>query len=189
MSTSHDDDLLRAAFRDLHSIRLHGFALLVTLGDRRAAAGAARRALLGGARQVHELRHPERAAAWLRARALHSMTRFSLRRRPRPTEADRLAALRSMGVDGALLRALSTLSLRERAALVASSIERLDPADVQVVLGAGPAATERAMTSARGRYLAARAPTPSEHEDRSGPVSELVLRVAARTLSPTGGPR
>ena len=31
-------DLIRAAFRDLHGARLHGFALLVTLGDRANAA-------------------------------------------------------------------------------------------------------------------------------------------------------
>ena len=60
-------ELMRAAFRDLHGTRLHGFALLVTLGDRAHAARLTRGdALAAGMAQAAALRHPERAAAWLR---------------------------------------------------------------------------------------------------------------------------
>src|ERR687895_367576 len=59
-------EVVRAAFRELHGRRLHGFALLLTLGDRERAASLASDALAAGQLRVDELRHPERAAAWLR---------------------------------------------------------------------------------------------------------------------------
>src|SRR6187431_2709085 len=67
-SPNSNPDVLRAAFRELHGRRLHGFALLLTLGDRPGAARLASEALAAGAMRVDELRHPERAAAWLRHR-------------------------------------------------------------------------------------------------------------------------
>ena len=63
-------EAMRAAFRELHGRRLHGFALLLTLGDRPSAARLASEALADGAMRVEELRHPERAAAWLRHRVV-----------------------------------------------------------------------------------------------------------------------
>ena len=61
---------MRDAFRELHGSRLHGFAQLLVLGDRHAAAKLASDALADGAARVDELRHPERAAAWLRRRVV-----------------------------------------------------------------------------------------------------------------------
>src|SRR6185503_21221515 len=51
-------ELLGAAFRDLHGPRLHGFALLLMLGDRRAAGVASGRALSAGVARAQQLRHP-----------------------------------------------------------------------------------------------------------------------------------
>src|SRR5262245_49203152 len=65
-----DEGALRDAFRELHGRRLHGFALLLTLGDRAEAARLASDALDAGVARVDELRHPERAAAWLRRRVV-----------------------------------------------------------------------------------------------------------------------
>lgn len=192
MSAPHDDELLRGAFCEMHGTRLHGFALLVTLGDRSRAAQLSGEALHEGALQVHELRHPERAAAWLRARVLQSLRRRSLRRPARLTAAARLASLRAMGVDEQVLRALWALSLTDRGALVASTVERLEPADVQTVLGRGPSAALRATVTARRRYLEAHAAAARLADERaagSGPLTERVLLVAARALARSGEPR
>lgn len=192
LPTPSEDELLRAAFRDLHGTRLHGFALLVTLGDRRRAASVTRQALIEATRGVQELRHPERAAAWLRAHVLRSLRRFSWPSRQRLTEADRLAALRPMGVDASVLSALAALSIRDRAVLVTSSIERLEAGDVQTVLTASPSVTQRAAMRVRRRYLEARASMIVPGQVRSGPTTERVLQVAARAFplgSPGDGPR
>lgn len=173
-----DDDLLGTAFRDMHATRLNGFALLVSLGDRHRAAAASAHALAEGRQRIHELRHPERAAAWLRARVLRSL------RRGTHTESPSLAALRPIGVDEHLLAGLAGLSTTERAALVASSVERFGAADVEMILDAAPAATRRIVAAARARYLAA-SETADQAAFRSGPLTERVLMVAARGFAPS----
>jgi [ribosomal protein S5]-alanine N-acetyltransferase len=57
-----DDDGLRSPFRDLHGPRLHGFALLVALGDRRLAARIAGDALAAGMQREGVLR--QRVRKW-----------------------------------------------------------------------------------------------------------------------------
>lgn len=154
-ATPHfDDELLRAAFRDVHGTRLHGFALLVTLGDRHAAADAASDALAEGTRLAHELRHPERAAAWLRAHVFRSLRR----RRLGGSEADELTrrrALAALGVDERVHRALAQLSTVERTALVVANIERLDAVDIETVLAAERRDAQRLVRRAREQYLRA----------------------------------
>src|ERR1041384_1046480 len=59
---SDEEGMLRAAFREAHGARLHGFALVVTLGDEQLAATLAVDALDAGVRHADALRHPERAA-------------------------------------------------------------------------------------------------------------------------------
>jgi hypothetical protein len=180
MPTPPDDELLRTAFRDVHATRLYGFALLVALGDRPRAAAAAGQALAAGTQHIHELRHPERAAAWLRRRVLRSLRRGIARKRAHPTRE----ALRPLGVDEPLLACLSGLSIVERAALVASSVEHLAPADIETILGAGPAATRRMVAAARARYLAAAAKGAGAAIG-SGQLTEQVLMVAARGFAPS----
>jgi DNA-directed RNA polymerase specialized sigma24 family protein len=144
--------MLQAAFRDLHGARLHGFALLVALGDRQAAAAASSKALSDAGSRLAELRHPERAAAWLRARVARSLSRH---RRPAVPEHERRETLRGLGVTDAAFAGLATLSPRERAVFVAAAIERLEPIDVEQVAGRDPDGTARLVDRARRRYLQA----------------------------------
>jgi hypothetical protein len=184
----YDDATLAAAFRDLHGPRLHGFALLVGLGDSRAAERAAGFALAAGAAQAAALRHPERAAAWLRARTLRGIGQG----RPSAPIESRLAALVPLGVSETVYRGLAGLSIEARAAIVASAIERFDPIDVETILGAAPAATRHAVAEARRRYMRHATLTSPDETDAppDQPMGELATRVqdvATRAIS-SGGP-
>ena len=96
-------ELVRAAFRDLHGARLYGFALLVTLGDRGRAARLSATALAAGASRLADLRHPERAAAWLRARVLADAARTVRSPGRGRLVPEALAAVEPLGVDTAML--------------------------------------------------------------------------------------
>jgi DNA-directed RNA polymerase specialized sigma24 family protein len=173
---------LQAAFRDLHGARLHGFCLLVALGDRAPAAAAASRALSAATHRLADLRHPERGAAWLRGIALRALSATG--GRPREAEAVRRENLRGLGVTDAAFQALGSLSTRERAAFVASWIERFAVIDVEVILGADAAATRRIVDRARDRYLAvaesvlANEPAAANPHD-GAPPGELAGRIKA----------
>ena len=172
-------DALRAAFRELHGRRLHGFALLLTLGDRVGAAQLAAGALSAGAARLEELRHPERAAAWLRAhlvRAAHGM-RFEDARR-----GDRLHTLAELGVDQAMLAGLTALRQPERAALIASGIERLDRRDVARIVGRDGDRLDRLLEQARRRYAVAYAAAGKELPP-AGPLTDRVHEVARVALA------
>ena len=176
-SSEYDDAALAAAFRDLHGPRLHGFAILVSLGDSQVAERAAGFALSAGAAQAAALRHPERAAAWLRARTLRSLEQRHSFRRSTPVEARR-AALSALGVDETVFRGLAALSVDARAALVASDIERFDPIDVETILDAAPAATRQAVENARERYLRSVIDASADDGDvENRPIGELAGRV------------
>lgn len=182
-------DLLRAAFRDLHGSSLHGFALLVTAGDRRRAERVASAALSRGARRAEALRHPERAAAWLRLQVLRQLSRAHLPGRAR--RQDREAVLRSLGATPSAIAGLRALSVSERAALVAASVERFVPADVETILGRSAGGARRSVAAARRRYLQVVAPASARlagvEPDGDGLLARRVAEVATRTLKPTGG--
>jgi DNA-directed RNA polymerase specialized sigma24 family protein len=175
-------ELVRAAFRDLHGTRLHGFALLVTLGDRARAARLAGEAIAAGTARTTELRHPERAAAWLRRRVTRNVTRSG-----RPPRRGRAAegglALEELGADAAALAGLSALSTRERAALVADSIERLDRGDVATIVGVDGPRLDRLVRRARRRYTETVAAALDETAAGSGPTAMRVRAIAARALA------
>ena len=176
-SSEYDDAALASAFRDLHGPRLHGFAILVSLGDSQVAERAAGFALSAGAAQAAALRHPERAAAWLRARTLRSLEQRHSFRQSTPVEARR-AALSALGVDETVFRGLAALSVDARAALVASAIERFDPIDVETILDAAPAATRQAVENARERYLRSVIDASADDGDAENrPIGELAGRV------------
>jgi DNA-directed RNA polymerase specialized sigma24 family protein len=190
-----DDDsaILAEAFSDLHGPRLHGFALLVALGDTRAAERAAGEALAAGAEQATALRHPERAAAWLRARTVRN-----LRRGPRVDAANaasaRRDALASLGVAEVVRQGMATLNVEARAALVASVIERFEPIDVETILGASPAAARRLIAVARQRYLRLVDGLPADlvgevSSEQDGPLAARIRDVTARAISTERGPR
>jgi hypothetical protein len=171
-------EALRAAFRDLHGQRLHGFALLATLGDRSLAARLSADALAASARQADELRHPERAAAWLRAHVVRSLPR----RHRTPSPAERRAGLEPMGIEAAAVIALAVLGRRERAALVASDVERLDRHDVETIVGRRGGDLDRLLARARRDYAAAYADVPGARAGAGGPIESRVAALAARTM-------
>jgi hypothetical protein len=188
LPTPYDDASLAAAFRDLHGARLHGFAMLVTLGDRQTAELVAGFALAAGANQAAALRHPERAAAWLRARTLHTLHQRRSIRRTVPIDARR-ATLATLGVDEAAFRGLAALGLDARAALVASAIERFDPIDTETILDASPSAARHAVAQALERYVRqAGTGDPADRDDpddsRGGELASRVRDVATRAFSP-----
>jgi hypothetical protein len=185
--------MLRAAFRDLHGARLHGFAVLVTLGDRRLAETLAAQALADGARHADTLRHPDRGAAWLRAHVLRAIPRRR-GRRAGPTDDERRAALASLGVSGAAYDSLASLDARHRIALVAAWIEALDTRDVEGLLHARPAVLARLLANARHQFLEAYlraepgpAPLPIDPA-ASGPLARRIRAIAERTMARAGSP-
>ena len=175
-------ELVRAAFRELHGTRLHGFALLVTLGDRARAARLAGEALSAGSARTSELRHPERAAAWLRRRVTRNAERTGRRSRSRSAAQDRLA-LEELGADAAAFEGLAALTTRERAALVADSIERLGRGDVATIVGIDGARLDRLIRNVRGRYTATVTDALDDASATSGPTALRIQAIAARALS------
>lgn len=171
------DDWLRAAFLELHGRSLHGFALLLTLGDLERAAALSGRALGAGISRVHELRHPERAAAWLRAHVLRAAgrPRGSGTSRPRP------GAMNGLGANAAVAAGLSRLPLRERAALIATSIEQLDERDVAVIVRRDGARLRHLLATARRRYLAGYLAAAPE-EPAGGPLTDRLEEIGRQTI-------
>lgn len=173
-------DVQRAAFRELHGPRLHGFALLLTLGDQSVAMRLAADALAAGAARTSELSHPERAAAWLRQRVV----RGAGRRHGEMTRPDRRrAALEELGVDDAAFAGLSALNLRERAALVVTTVERLDRRDLATIIGLDGTRLERLVRRARRRAMSAGATVHGERAGSDGPLVTKMRNIARRALS------
>jgi DNA-directed RNA polymerase specialized sigma24 family protein len=172
-------DEAREAFRDLHARRLHGFALLLVLGDRPVAARLANDALRAASERIGQLRHPERAAAWLRARVVrmaHGMGRTQARR------GDRFAALDELGVDAATFAGLEALTQRERAAVISTAIERLDRRDALTIVASDGQRFDRLLVRARRRYGAAHGAAAPEAQ-AVGPLGERVRTMARRAMT------
>lgn len=170
---------MQAAFRDVHGRRLHGFALMLTMGDRPLAARLADRALAAATRRVNELRHPERAAGWLRAEVLRHAPRVRRATRPGPAA---IRALGELGADPSVVSALRVLSTRERAALIATDVERLDQRDVATIIGADGAGLERVIRQARSRYADAFAAIADHEPVITGPLIAKIQATADRAL-------
>jgi hypothetical protein len=173
-------DLRRAAFRELHGSRLHGFALLVTLGDQALAARLASEAVAEGSAHSEELSHPERAAAWLRH---HVVQAANGQLRDSPAAATRRrAALEELDVDGVAFASLAALDVRERAAVAAHTVERLDLRDVATVVGVDGVRLERVLRRAHAKATrsAGRALDLHPHED--GPITARVRAIADRAM-------
>lgn len=175
-----DTDRLRAAFRDVHGARLHGFALVLLLGRRSEAGRLAAETLALLAADAPRLRHPERAAAVLRAELLRRARRERSARGAALNEED-ARALARLGIDGATARALGALDLSHRAALVAADIERFGEADVAVILGGSIPRARAAARAARSRYVARYVP-PHDHRARPGSIAERLVGVASRAM-------
>ena len=178
--TDDATELACIAFREVHATRLHGFALLLTLGDRFQAAHLADEALDVGCARMTKLRHPERAAAWLRARVVR---KARLRRGSDDEAAARLAGLSDLAVDEAILLALSSLTNLERAALVASAIERFDLRDVATIAGRDGARLDALLRAARKSFAAWHAAASPLAEPPSGPITDRIRDIAARAMA------
>ena len=181
------DPRLAQAFRELHGRRLHGFALLVSLGEAGLSERVAAEALEAGAAQADALRHPERAAAWLRSRALRGLHQ-GVGRGQVPTTAQRREALAPLGVDDAIYEGLAVLSIEARAALVASAVERFEPIDTETILGSSPPAARRVIARARNQYLQTVHGRPTEVAGSAPPpdgaLAARVREVTERAISP-----
>ena len=177
-AASSAPELLREAFHDLHGARLHGFAMLLTLGDRRRAAGLAAGAIRDATADLATLRHPERAAAWLRGHVV----RHAGRRVPDIPVADRFAGLADLMVSSAALAGLAALDVRGRAALIATHIERLDRRDVATIVGQDGERLDRLVRRAIERYLDGHRAVPDDAPP-SGPIAERVRAASARVLA------
>lgn len=173
-----DAELLRAAFRDVHGVRLHGFALIVLLGDRATAARLASEAIAAAAVDAPRLRHPERAAAVLRASVLGRARR---ERVPKALTESHRSALAHLGIDEATAIALARLRAEERAALVASQVERLSDDDVATILRTTPGRARRTAMAARRRFIQG-LPAGGTADDLHGPIAERVRGVASRAM-------
>jgi DNA-directed RNA polymerase specialized sigma24 family protein len=172
-------ETLRVALRDIHAPSLHGFALLLTLGDRHRAAALTAAAFAAADARAEELRHPERAAAWLRA----EVTRRA-GRRDSPIDVDeRLAALGPIGVTAPVLAGLASLDRHERAALVASWVERIDPRDVATIVGRQGDRLETLLRRARSRFLDGHAAAAPDRDAVTGPLADAVRSAAARAMA------
>jgi len=170
-------DLLRAAFRELHARRLHGFALLFVLGDRARAARLAADALTAAGTRIEALRHPERAAAWLRR---HVVQRANGPGRGHQPGDPRV--LGDLGADAGVVAGLALLAPRERAALIAGAIERFDLRDVATIVGRDGPELDRLLRRARRRYITGYvAVMPVAVHD--GPVTEQIRGVAQSVMS------
>ena len=169
------DRPLRAAFRDLHGRRLHGFVLLLTLGDPAVAARLASQALSEGGAHIDEHRHPERAAAWLRRWVVDRA------RVPRIGPADDRVLL-ELGADRPVIAGIAALDRRERAAFIASAIERLDRRDVATIVGRDGPGLDRLLRRSRERYMRIHAANATG-ESVDGPIMTRVRDTARRAMT------
>ena len=103
-----------------------------------------------------------------------------MRRLPRDarvTSEDRFAALHELGVERSTTEALARLSLDERAALLASSVEHHEPLDVATIIRKSPGETRRILRAARARYLDAALAASTKPRITTPPTTGIALRV------------
>jgi DNA-directed RNA polymerase specialized sigma24 family protein len=177
LRASDKEGLLRAAFRDAHGARLNGFALILTLGDNELAGALSAEALAAGSPHAATLRHPERAAAWLRQRVLRRIPRAS--RRAGPSEEERRSTLAALGVDAATYDVLARFSIQQRAAFIAGEVEGLSPLDLELVLGTGASSARRRLSETRRLFLARR----SAAADRTAMPDTSSLEARIQTIA------
>lgn len=178
ISVDAPQERVHHALRELHAPSLHGFALLLTLGDRRRALALTTDALASADRHVAQLRHPERAAAWLRSRIIAAAGR----RDSRIDARSRLDALEPLGVTAPVLAGLAAIGVLERAALIGSGIERMDARDVATIVGRTGTRLYVLLRRARRGFLDGCAGAPDGLPGPGGPLDDLVRATAVRAL-------
>jgi DNA-directed RNA polymerase specialized sigma24 family protein len=173
-------EVVRAAFRDLHGARLHGFALLLTLGDQAVAARLAADALAAAAISTADLSHPERAAAWLRRHVVRNAR--GQMRDSAAAAGRRRAALEGLGADAAAFASFAPLDLRERAVLAAYTVERLDRRDVATIVGMEGARLDRLIRHALSRAMESAGRVLDDDRGEGGPIMTSIRAIAERTM-------
>ncbi len=174
-------DAMRGAFRELHGSRLHGFALLLTLGRHDLAARLAAEALEEAMRRIAELRHPVRGAAWLRAHVVRGSR--ALDRAGGVPASEVRKALAPLGMDPAVLAGLSRVERVGRAALIAGLVERFDRGDVATIVGRNGPRLDRLLRQARSAYAAGHAAAADDHEvPLRGPMVDRILDTTERAM-------
>jgi DNA-directed RNA polymerase specialized sigma24 family protein len=170
---------MEAAFRELHGRRLHGFALLLTLGDADLAADLVDEALRAAGRRVPELQHPERAAAWLR-----SWITARADRRDRAGASGTLpASVQALGVDHATLAGMAALDTRTRAAVIGRVVEDLDARDVATIVGRDGRQLARLLERGIARYARFRTAATGGESHDAGPIVARIHDVARRAVT------
>jgi DNA-directed RNA polymerase specialized sigma24 family protein len=178
---AEDAEQLQAASWDAHAARLHGFALLLTVGDQPRAASAAIAALEAGAERA-ESQDSDQAAAWLRREVIGELRRTWPT--PQLPPEERHAVLHRMGVADPLISSLEGMSAERRAALVVSTIEGMAMADVANTLDTDLGDAYRVVEAARLDYLTTAmqvtAPGPAEIP---GPLARRISEIQARAIA------
>ena len=111
--------------------------------------------------------------------------------RPEAASKERRATLRELGATDAVYEGLAALPIRERAALIATAIERFDPIDVETILDMADGSSRRLTARARERYLVAVARSVPPGQPGDLPAGELGDRVrvsAERAIGPMALP-
>jgi DNA-directed RNA polymerase specialized sigma24 family protein len=132
---------------------VHGFALILAMGDRPRALRLATEALDAAAARSHQLSTDGEAGTWLRAWIVQHIG-------PMPANVSlddpaRRHALELVGVSDVVAAAISTLTVEERAALLAASVEGFSLPEVATVLDCTQTMARRILKRARGRYAEA----------------------------------
>ena len=94
-----------------------------------------------------------------------------------------MGRLAELGADETLLHALAVLSPRERAALIASEIERFDRRDIASIVALDGASLEGLLRRARERYFQAYADKATPGEVPDGPTVLRIRAIAHRHLT------
>jgi len=95
---------------------------------------------------------------------------------------DDRAALTDLGADPAVVAGLAALDRLERAAIIASSIERLAGRDVATIVDRDGRALERLMLRSRARYAAAFGAAVTEAIPLDGPLATRLHEIALRAM-------
>lgn len=173
---AHPPGSVGDAFREVHVRRLHAFALLIAVGDAPMAARLAGEAMRAAVPHIPALRHPERAAAWLRRHVVDGAQRAV---RSDPPTTEHRAMLGALGIDETTQDALRALPVRERAVLICAEIEGLDRRDVGDVVRRSGARLCRLTTKARRQYLRAYVTGAPDSRRTGGPLAARVRRMAS----------
>ena len=101
---------------------------------------------------------------------------------PVPPSLVKLATLAGLGIGAASARALGSMTLRDRAALISADIERFGEDDVATILGTSTPQARRAAATARRRYVERHPDGDLDAPPAPGSIGARVVAVSQRTM-------